>query len=88
MHRKQANEPSYDASMLPNTPWSRNFRHKKIRGIIMKWKDNEVDKFQVKRNENPKSGCPIVLCTPAINYGLTKEDFKKVKQRILEFDIE
>ena len=54
----------------------------------MKWKDNEVDKFQVKRNENPKSGCPIVLCTPAINYGLTKEDFKKVKQRILEFDIE
>ncbi|MDO5818748.1 MAG: hypothetical protein Q4P11_00280 [Methanobrevibacter sp.] len=54
----------------------------------MKWKDKEVDKFQVKRNENPKSPCPIVLCTPAINYGLTREDFKKVKQRILEFDIE
>lgn len=89
MHRKQADEPYHDAGMLPNIAWSSNFRLEKIsRGIIMKWKDKEVDKFQVKRNENPKSPCPIVLCTPAINYGLTREDFKKVKQRILEFDIE
>ena len=54
----------------------------------MSWKDREVDKFQVKRNENPKSYCPIVFCTPAINYGLSKEDFEKVKQRVLEFDID
>lgn len=54
----------------------------------MSWKDREVDKFQVKRNENLKSDCPIVFCTPAINYGLSKEDFRKVKQRVLEFDID
>lgn len=53
----------------------------------MKWKDKEVDKFQVKRNENPKSGCPIIFCTPAIDYGLTVEDFKKIRQRIMEFEI-
>lgn len=54
----------------------------------MKWKDKELDKFQVKRNDNPKSSCPIIFCTPAINYGLTREDFNKIKQRVMEFDIE
>lgn len=89
MHRKQANEQDHDASMLPTIAWSRNFRTEKInRGINMKWKDKEVDKFQVKRNDNPKSSCPIIFCTPAINYGLTREDFNKIKQRVMEFDIE
>ncbi len=86
MHREQANEPSHDASLLPNTAWSRNFRHKKIRGILMKWKDKEVEKFKVERQNNKQ--CPILLKTPAMDYGLSVEDFKKVKQRILEFDIE
>ena len=44
--------------------------------------------LQVKRNNNPKSGCPIIFCTPAIDYGLTREDFNKIKQRVMEFDIE
>lgn len=50
----------------------------------MSWKDKQVEMFQVKRQNNPK--CPILLCTPLYDYGLSKEDFLKVKQRILEFD--
>lgn len=89
MHRKRPDEHDHDASMLPIIAWSRNFRLEKLDGgFQMSWKDREVDKFQVKRNENPKSYCPIVFCTPAINYGLSKEDFEKVKQRVLEFDID
>lgn len=52
----------------------------------MKWKDKEVEKFKVERQNNKQ--CPILLKTPAMDYGLSVEDFKKVKQRILEFDIE
>lgn len=89
MHRQWPDEQDHDASMLPTIAWSGNFRTEKInRGILMKWKDKEVDKFQVKRNDNPKSGCPIIFCTPAIDYGLTREDFNKIKQRVMEFDIE
>lgn len=53
----------------------------------MSWKDKEVEKFYVKRNENPKSECPIVLCTPAINYGLSVKDFKKVRNEINSFEV-
>lgn len=88
MHRKQANELSYDASLLSTVEWCQEFGLEGFDGgILMKWKDKEVDKFQVKRNENPKSGCPIIFCTPAIDYGLTVEDFKKIRQRIMEFEI-
>ena len=42
--------------------------------------------FWVKRQNNPK--CPILLCTPLWDYGLSIEDFKKVRNEILEFDID
>lgn len=85
MHRKRPDEHDHDASMLPIIAWSRNFRLEKLDGgFPMSWKDKQVEMFQVKRQNNPK--CPILLCTPLYDYGLSKEDFLKVKQRILEFD--
>ena len=51
----------------------------------MSWKDNEIAKFKVERQNNKH--CPIVLKTPAIDYGLSIEDFKKIRAEINRFDV-
>lgn len=51
----------------------------------MSWKDNEIAKFKVERQNNKH--CPILLKTPAIDYGLSIEDFKKIRAEINRFEI-
>ncbi len=51
----------------------------------MSWKDKEVEKFKVEWQNNPKT--PILLRTPAIDYGLSVEDFKKVRASLNDFKI-
>ena len=51
----------------------------------MSWKDKEIGKFKVEWQNNKH--CPIVLKTPAIDYGLSIEDFKKIRAEINRFEI-
>ena len=51
----------------------------------MSWKDKEVEKFKVEWQNNPKA--PVLLRTPAMDYGLTVDDFKKVRARINDFEL-
>lgn len=50
-----------------------------------RWKDKQVDMFTVERQNN--KACPILLKTPMWDYGLSVEDFKKVRNRINEFEV-
>lgn len=52
----------------------------------MSWKDNEVEKFKVERQNNKQ--CPILLKTPMWDYGLSVEDFKKIRGKINDFKVE
>ena len=73
---------------LKNVPANLIIAHFGLKGRFgdMSWKDKQVAMFRVKRQNNPK--CPILLCTPLWDYGLSIEDFKKVRNEILEFDID
>ncbi|MDO5841742.1 MAG: hypothetical protein Q4Q24_00540 [Methanobrevibacter ruminantium] len=51
----------------------------------MSWKDKQVGMFKVERQNNKK--CPILLKTPMWDYGLSVEDFKKVRAEINRFEI-
>ena len=51
----------------------------------MSWKDKQVGIFKVERQNNKK--CPILLKTPMWDYGLSVEDFKKVRAEINRFEI-
>ena len=51
----------------------------------MAWKDKEVEKFMVEWQDNPKA--PILLKTPAIDFGLSVEDFKKIRARLNDFEL-
>lgn len=51
----------------------------------MSWKDKQVGMFKVERQNNKL--CPILLKTPMWDYGLSVEDFKKVRAEINRFEI-
>ena len=51
----------------------------------MSWKDEEVKKFGVEWQNHPQ--CPVLLKTPGISYGLSVEDFKKVRAKLNDFEL-
>jgi len=51
----------------------------------MSWKEKELKKFKVEWQNN--KNCPILLKTPAIDYGLSKEDFKKIRAKLNGFEL-
>lgn len=52
----------------------------------MSWKDKQVEMFKVEFQDNKK--CPVLLKTPLFDYGLSVEDFKKVRNAINDFKVE
>lgn len=51
----------------------------------MSWKDKQLEQFKVEWSSEKKDW--IIFHTPMLDYGLSKEDFRKVQKRIGDFKI-